>query len=68
MTTMSDPQLHPRARVIRAKRAAHDAFIAAKSILDHLDETADPVWIAHAKAAMDHTRLLYEDLVRETEW
>jgi len=58
----------PRAKLNQAKRAAHDTYLAAKGILDHLDETADETWIVHAKAAKEHAWRLYEALVRETEW
>lgn len=52
----------------QAKHAAHEAYLAAVRVLDLLDETADPAWVAHATAAQDHAWKLYEALVRETEW
>ena len=52
----------------QAKAAARDAYLAAGRILSLLDRTADPLWIAHAEAIREHARLLYQDLVRETEW
>ena len=57
-----------RAPLNQAKAAAHDAYLAANRVLGLLDETADPIWIAHAQAVREHAWLLYQDLVRETEW
>ena len=51
-----------------AKALAHEAYLAASRVLDAFDETADPVWTAHAKIACDHAWLLYEALLLETEW
>jgi len=57
-----------RAQLNQAKAAALDAWHAAKRCLDHLDETADPAWIADAEAAAKHARKLFDALVLETEW
>ena len=57
-----------RAQLNQAKAAAHEAYLAANRVLGLLDETADPIWIVHANAVRDHAWLLYQDLVRETEW
>lgn len=75
----TDPQPHqltaeecaadaPRAQLNLAKHAAHEAYLAAKRILDHLDETADPAWIDHAKTAMTYAWEVYSALLLETEW
>lgn len=78
---MTQPEPHPhqltpeecardvdRAQLNQAKAAAHDAYLAAKRSLDHLDETADQAWITLAEAARDNAWKLYEALVLETEW
>jgi hypothetical protein len=52
----------------QAKQAAHKAYLAAKRVLDLLDETADPSWISHAETARDHAWQLYEALVLKTEF
>jgi hypothetical protein len=53
---------------LRAKEAAHDAYLAASRSLAVLDETADQAWIAHAEAARESAWKLYTALVLETEW
>lgn len=57
-----------RARLNQAKQAAYGAYLAAKRCLEHLDETANPAWIADAEAAAKHAWKVYDALVRETEW
>lgn len=79
MTTTTEPHPHQltpeeqaadtgRAKWNASKALAHEAYLAAKRVHDSFDETADPVWTAHAKIACDHAWLLYEALVLETEW
>jgi hypothetical protein len=57
-----------RAPQNQAKAAAREAYLAANRVLELLDETADPTWIALAEAAREHAGQLYQALVRETEW
>ncbi len=57
-----------RAALNQAKEAAHDAYLAAKRCLEHLDETADPAWVEAISAAVEHVWEVYKALVRETEW
>lgn len=52
----------------QAKAAALEAYQAANRVLDLLDESADPAWIAHAVTIRDHAWALYRSLVHETEW
>jgi hypothetical protein len=53
---------------LRAKEAAHDAYLAANRALAVLDETADAAWVAHAEASRESAWKLYTALVLETEW
>lgn len=68
-THMMQQRKHPfdQLSLHQAKQAAHKAYLAAKRVLDLLDETADEAWIKHAEASRDHAWKLYEALVLETE-
>ncbi|HSX23215.1 MAG TPA: hypothetical protein VLE97_10630 [Gaiellaceae bacterium] len=81
MTTTTTREPHPhqltpeeqaadtaRAPLNAAKKAAHDAYLAANRAIAQLDETADPAWIAHAESIREHAWQLYTALVSETEW